>query len=402
MKRLAISLASGDWLTGERIRGYSLILIALGVAGIGYLALTAQGLNDFLGRPLGTDFANIYAAGKYVLEGRPEAPFVPDLQHAMERRLFGPATPFYGWHYPPPFLIVAALLALMPYIVSLIVWQAATLALYLWSVLAIFAGQGKEDRGLILLAALAFPAVFVNITHGHNGFLTAALIGGGLLLLERRSLLSGILFGCLCYKPQFGILIPLALAAGGHWRSFVAAAATVVVLVVASWLAFGGAAWAAFYESLAFTRVVVLEEGGTGFHKIQSLFAALRAWRAPIWLAYTAQALLMLALAAAIIAMWRRPGPLAPKAAALIAGALLATPYVLDYDLVVAAPAIAFFVAHGLARGFLPYEKTALAAIFIAPLVTRAVAEHTTLPIGLLSLLTLFLLAWRRAQRVAQ
>jgi hypothetical protein len=259
-------------------------------------------------------------------------------------------------------------------------------------------GRGGGSGGEVWLAVLAFPAVFINITHGHNGFLTAALIGGGLLLLERRPLLAGVLFGCLCYKPQFGLLIPVALAAGAHWRSFFAAAATVAALVAASWLAFGGATWAAFYASLDFTRTVVLEEGGTGFHKIQSLFAALRAWNAPLWLAYAAQGALVLAIAFTLALLWRRPGPLAPKAAALITGALLATPYILDYDLVATAPAVAFLVAHGLARGFLPYEKTALAAIFIAPLIARVVAEHTRLPIGLLALVTLFLLAWRRAE----
>jgi hypothetical protein len=72
-----------------------------------------------------------------------------------------------------------------------------------------------EEVGVSPLAAASLPAVFINIAHGHNGFLTAALFGGGLLLLERREMLAGILFGLLCYKPQFGVLIPLALAAGG-------------------------------------------------------------------------------------------------------------------------------------------------------------------------------------------
>ncbi len=153
---------------------YSWILIALAVAAIAVLAATSDGLNDYLGRPLGTDFSNIYAAGKYALEGKPAAPFTPELQHLMEKRIFGPATPFYGWHYPPVFLAVAALLALLPYLPALIVWQAATLALYLKAMLAI-AGDRRA-----WLPALAFPAVLINIGHGQNGFLTAALFGGGL------------------------------------------------------------------------------------------------------------------------------------------------------------------------------------------------------------------------------
>ena len=77
------------------------------------------------------------------------------------------------------------------------------------------------------------------------------------------------------------------------------------------------------------------------------------------------------------------------------------TPYVLDYDLMVMAPAIAFLAVHGIARGFLPWEKTALAAIFIAPLITRAVAEYTRLPIGFIAIAALFLLAVRRSMAKA-
>jgi hypothetical protein len=57
------------------------------------------------------------------------------------------------------------------------------------------------------LIAAAFPAVFVNIGHGQNGFLTAALLGSALLSLDRRPWLAGALIGLLAYKPQFGVLI---------------------------------------------------------------------------------------------------------------------------------------------------------------------------------------------------
>ena len=65
---------------------------------------------DRQGRPLGTDFSNVYAAGTYVLDGNPDAPFDPPQQYAREQSIFGAATPFYGWHYPPYFLFIAGAL----------------------------------------------------------------------------------------------------------------------------------------------------------------------------------------------------------------------------------------------------------------------------------------------------
>ena len=114
MGRTRDMLRSGAWLTRERTRLAAAALLVASVAGLLYLAVTANGLIDLQGRPLGTDFSNVYAAGTYVLDGDPEAPFDPVRQHAREQRIFGEATPFYGWHYPPFFLFVAAALALMP------------------------------------------------------------------------------------------------------------------------------------------------------------------------------------------------------------------------------------------------------------------------------------------------
>ena len=128
------SLRNGDWLTRERMRLVALAAIAASVAGLVFLVVTSDGLNDYQGRPLGTDFSNVYAAGKLALAGRPEAPFDPLQHHAHEKAIFGEATPFFGWHYPPFFLFVAAVLALMPSTLALALWQAVTLLLYLVSI----------------------------------------------------------------------------------------------------------------------------------------------------------------------------------------------------------------------------------------------------------------------------
>jgi alpha-1,2-mannosyltransferase len=384
-------LANGNWLTAERVRAYCLILIALAVLALAALLATSKGLNDYQNRPLGTDFSNVYAAGKYVLEGKAAAPYDWPLQHKKEQEIFGIDTPFYGWHYPPIFLFLAAALALFPYLAALAIWQLSTLALYLFSIRAIL------PRAEVWLPALAFPAVLINIAHGHNGFLTAALIGGGLYLLDRKPIAAGILFGLLIYKPQFGVLIPLALAAGGYWRAFIAAGITVLALCAATYFAFGIGVWEAFRESMTFTREIVLEKGDTGFHKIQSVFAAVRLLGGPVTFAYAAQGIVFAVVASSLVWLWRSRTAFALKAAALIAGSMLATPYLLDYDLMIAAPAIAFLAAHGLSKGFAPYEKSALAFVFIAPLLTRAIAEHTFLPLGLFAVILLFGMTLRRA-----
>ena len=62
---------SGDWLTAARARGYSLILLVIcTLAFAGWIAVS-DGLIDRNGKPLGTDFSNVYAAGTLTWQGRP-------------------------------------------------------------------------------------------------------------------------------------------------------------------------------------------------------------------------------------------------------------------------------------------------------------------------------------------
>jgi alpha-1,2-mannosyltransferase len=387
-------LRTGSWLTRERVRLVALALLTASVIAAGFVVATSDGLNDRLGRPLGTDFSNVYAAGTYVRDREPAAPFDPAKQFARERAIFGAATQFYGWHYPPFFLGLAALFALMPYALALAIWQGMTLVLYLWMMRE--TATARRDY-LPLLLALAFPAVFINLGHGHNGFLTAALMGGALLQLDGRPVLAGVLFGLLAYKPQFGLLVPLVLIVSGRWHAFAAAAVTVAALTALVTLAFGTEVWRAFLDSMSFTRDVVLERGDTGWHKIQSVFSWVRMWGGGVTLAYAMQGAVSVAVAAALVWLWRSRVPFAWQAAGLLVGTLLATPYSLDYDLMLLAPAIALLAAGGMTRGFAPWEKTLLAALWIVPLVARSVAQATLIPLAVPALLLAFVFLLRCA-----
>jgi hypothetical protein len=291
---------------------------------------------------------------------------------------------------------VASLLAHLPYAAALLVWLLATGLAYGMTIRAIV--PVATTRPDVLLAAFAFPAVFVNIGHGQNGFLTATLLGAGLCLLERRPAVAGVLIGLLAYKPQFGVLIPLALLAAGRWTAIATACATVAMLVVATVTLMGAEVWQAFAASTRFTQQVVLEQGALGWEKAQSIFAAARLWGANVPLAYALQVALALVLAATIAWLWRSAASFELKAAALASACLLATPYVLDYDLVVLAVAIAFFVRDGLSRGFRDYEVSMLAAAWFMPILARTVAGTTGIPLGLITLLGLYAMLLRRAR----
>jgi alpha-1,2-mannosyltransferase len=385
-------LRSGAWLTASRARGYSLILLCIGAIAMAGWVAASDRLIDRSGKPIGTDFSNVYAAGTLTWQGRPAEAYQPALQHIAEKAVFGGReVPFYGWHYPPFFFAIAILVAAVPYAWGLSIWLAASLAAYLAAMRAVL------PHPETLLIAAAFPAVFVNIGHGQNGFLTAALLGGALHLLERRPWLAGLLIGLLSYKPQFGVLIPVALLAGGRWSTIGAAVTTIAALLALSFVTLGGGVWHAFADSMNFTQTVVLEQGGTGWEKIQSIFSAVRMWGADVHTAYAVQIALALMLAASLAWLWRGDAAFELKASALATASLLATPYVLDYDLVVLAVGIAFFARHGLSCGFRNYEISMLGAAWIVPLLSRSIAGFTGIPLGLLVLLAFYVFTLRRA-----
>jgi hypothetical protein len=376
-------LRSGDAITLERARLWAVALLSAYAAAIAYLFLTAHGLNDYHGRPLGSDFSNIYAAGVQANAGHPTDIYVPAKHLAVERAIFGAKTPFYGWHYPPFLLLIAAPLAQLPYLAALFVWQAVTFALYLGAMALLLRNMGaKIETRSWLLFAVAFPAVFANLLAGHNGFLTAALLAGALALLDSRPITAGLLFGLLAYKPQFGFMIPLVLLVTGRWRVISGAGLSVIALSLLCTAFFGMDFWRAFSSSEEFTRTVVLEQGRTGFYRIQSVFAWVRMWGGPIPLAYAVQGIVALLCGASLFRIWRSDVSQSIKGASLCIAAILATPYSLDYDLMALAPAIALLAADGIARKFRPYEKTMVAALWLMPFLARALPALTDIPIA--------------------
>ena len=262
----------------------------------------------------------------------------------------------FAWHYPPPFLFVAAFLAQFPYAVAYIGWAAASLVPYLAVMRAIV------GRPFGWMLAAAFPVVLTNTLVGQNGFLTASLIGGMLYLLPTRPILSGICLGLLSYKPQYGLLFPLVLIAASQWTVFFTAGIVAASMAAVSWLAFGTESWQAFFHWMPMFSQAFLTEGRAPWGKMQSIFALVRYFGGSEPLGWAFQWTMIAAVAFVLVLLWRSRVRYSLKAAALATGTLLVTPYLFLYDVMVLAIAVAFLVRIGLGDGFRRYELPALGA----------------------------------------
>lgn len=333
-----------------------LVLAAFNVAMLVATYFDHVWLFDADGRFIHTDYVNVWAAGKLALEGHPALAWDWTIHKQVQVEMLGrDYVGDYTWHYPPPFLFVAMALALLSCPVGLVVWAAASFVPYLVMM------RGVVGQRFGLLVGAAFPVVVANTMVGQNGFLTASLMGGTLVLMPTRPVLSGICLGLLSYKPQYGVLFPLALIAAGQWRTFVAAAATAVTLALVSWIAFGTESWQAFFHGMPMLSQAAFNEGRSTFFKLQSAFGLVRSFDSSEQLAWLCQWTISAAVFVGVTWLWRSRADYALKAAMLATGTLLLTPYLFLYDMMVLAIPVGLLIRIGIATGFRRGELVALA-----------------------------------------
>jgi len=313
------------------------------------------------GKLASIDFCWIWVSGKFAVSSDPVRIYDPVMLSAVHDALFHPDECLFQFRhqyvYPPTFLFFTYPLGLMPYSTAFAVWVVATFVLYEAAIYAII------PRPAALIAALTPIAVPVNALFGHNGFLTAGLIGLSLVFVERRPWLAGILLGLLTYKPQFGVLLPIALLASRNWRALGGATATSMMLVVAAAIAFGYQGWPSFIDTLIDRDSSLSPDGHTEL-RLQSIYGLLHWAGADAWISWTMHLTVAAIVAVTVYAVWAKPIPHSLKAATLCIGAVMVTPYVLPYDVCILSITVAFLVRDGMSRGFLPGERTGILLCF--------------------------------------
>jgi hypothetical protein len=376
-----------DWLNGRRVRAYSVIvLIATVGVGVVRVAMALAGTGP-LGFELTSDYLSFWAASHLALSGHALDVYSIDRHWAAQREVIADAG-YSAFLYPPIWLLMCLPLALLPFWWSLVAFLGATGAGYWWVFRRIMPGSG--------VAALACPAVAMNVVFGQNGLLTTALFGGGVLALQRQPWLAGICFGCLAYKPHLAAIAPIALIAGRHWRALAAMMATVAALIAASLALFGVAAWQGFFAEAPFARSV-LEHGLVVNYSWESFFRAVVQMGGSVTTAYVVQGFVaLLAVSAMIVAIRQRPDAII---AVLPLATLLASPFLLAYDLALLALPMAWLGREGLRRGFRGWEKPVLCLAFLTPIASIPASAIHLPVLGPLVMSALLALTMRAVQR---
>lgn len=380
-----------EWLTQDRVMAWARVLLVLEVLFIGFIAAWQNGAFFPVEKPHSADFVSFHAAGQLALSGQPALVYDQAAHLAVQRQTTVTGNSYQFFFYPPVYLLICAPLALLPYHLSLAVFLLATLGMFLFAMHRIIRPNGWGW----LVPVLSFPAVFWNLGVGQNAFLTAALFAGFTLMLDRRPAMAGGMLGLMCYKPHYGLLVPVALASGQRWRAFLAAAGVVAGLVALSVACFGIETWQAYLTAAAGSSKVY-KSGRIDLAGMITVFGAARLTGVAPQAAWAAQAVAALAMAGLVALVWRRTDQGEARRAVLLTATLLAVPLSLVYDQLLLLVAMAWLLRDARETGFLPWERLLLVLVWPLSLMTWIIGTSWHIPLAPLTHLVVLALGLRR------
>ncbi|MGJ4998526.1 glycosyltransferase family 87 protein [Bradyrhizobium sp. HKCCYLS3077] len=285
-------------------------------------------------QPAFGDFFGLWSFGKYAAlagAGIYDPIALANYQQTLDPTLGGGGFPY---PYPPTFLLVMVPLGLLALPVAYVCWISVTFALYGLATL------GRDWRSMAGLALLAAPTSLINAITGQNGFLSAALMIGGLRLLASHPVVAGSLLGLLAYKPQFVLLMPIVLLASRNWRAILSAIATTMIVVVVTSAALDPWIWLQWIARFSDYQAQLGANQASLDHMMPTVIAGLHELGAPPPVGLMIQLILSLSVVALVWKACRRG--MTEQAIALVAvGSIVVTPYAMIYDMPMVAAGIA-------------------------------------------------------------
>ena len=343
----AKAFSEARWLTRERL------LVAGAACGVGWLGVLAlAGCFDADSEHWGRDFVQFWSYAQLAARGRPAAAYALHAHQTID----------HVFAYPPIVMLLCRPLAGLSYPLAMLVWGGLGLTFFTFTLSRLI---GWEIAALV---AVVTPSAVFNIYLQQTGYYTAVLLGGGLMLLERRPAAAGIVLGMLWCKPQLGILLPSALIAGRYWQTLVAVALTALTLTTASAILYGPDAWIGYFgHMVALSRLIASADVAATWMPMPTVFAMMRHIGASVPIAYAFQGLSAISAAIAVALLWRGDSPIGIKSAGLVIATFLATSYAWAYDALALIFAAAWLANEAAKTGFRPWEKTCVLVLLTLP-----------------------------------
>jgi alpha-1,2-mannosyltransferase len=356
---------------GLTLHGLASAALILSGISVGILGVAVFGLAFLPGRRYEDWMAFYVAARLYAdhhLDVLYDGLFMTQRVIADYGHMRGQPLKFLPWVYPPTFLLLLVPFGLLPLVPGYVAFLLVTLAVMIVAV-RIYAPEAT-GRWMFTLALALSPALAANIALGQNALLVSGLFLAAFGLLATQPVLAGVCIGLLSFKPQIGLLIPVALLAARQYRAFASAAVVTVLFAALSLAVFGIGPWLGWYEFVIgrseLYRLWTIENRLHG----ASIYSSIGAITGSLRLAGAAQIATILVCVGVVYRVYATRIARDAAFAILACASMLSAPHLLSYDMVLLSLGVAAMLRFSEQRqlGFGP--KFACLALASAPLFT--------------------------------
>lgn len=389
-----------QWLNQRRIRAQA-ILLALCLWGVCAVDYATPGIFDRAGNIKFQDFIQFPISARLIAEGRISSLYDTRVLNQEIRAITGDTKVYLEYYYGPQVALPFLALSRLSFLTQAGIWVALSLLIYFACVYLLWrtCSSLRPYPGLVAICAVAYPPLFHFFVRGQLSVLILLCFTSAYLAFRaRRDWLAGIALGCLVFKPQFLVAIPLVLLFAQAWKPLVALLLSAVGQLALTLIYFGPAIMRLYFSMLFHSAVhptsTELIFSPIQMHSLRTFWALLIPWPTAVWTLYLLSSVAMIAVT---VAVWKSAFPLALRFSALILVAVLVNPHIYIYDLLGMAPVFLLLAAWALSypqHPFTPALRLLLYLAFLLPLF-GPLSHWTHLQLSVPAFAILLCVIWR-------
>ena len=332
-------------LTRRRIRVHATVLAVClwGVCAVDY---ATPGVFDRAGNIKFQDFIQFSISGRLIAQGRSNELYSDQVLAEGVREIAGNTRVRLQYFYGPQVALAFVPFGRISFLTQASLWMAGSLLIYFGCVYVLWIScpAQRSYPGLAALCAVAYPSLFHFFVRGQlSAIVLLCFTGAYVAFLFQRDWLAGIALGCLIFKPQFLVAIPLLLLLAHAWKAFAGLVASAGLQLAFTFLYFGPAVMRSYGSMLLHSASrpgsTELSLSPIQMHSLRSFWELLIPLPSGVWVLYALSSLAVIGIA---VAVWRSSSPLGLRFSALVLAAVLVNPHIYIYDLLALVPALIF------------------------------------------------------------